>query len=62
MKKLFFFFTFFLVHSLLYAQLRDGDLDLTFNNTGKVFSGIGTGADEIYFSTVQSDGKIIATG
>ena len=40
----------------------DGSLDTTFNSTGKVTTGIGTGADLGISVAVQSDGKILVAG
>ena len=39
-----------------------GDLDLTFNGTGKVRTGFGFGTDAVRAVAVQSNGKIVAAG
>ena len=40
----------------------DGSLDATFDGDGKVTTAIGTGTDQAYSVTVQSDGKILVAG
>jgi uncharacterized delta-60 repeat protein len=40
----------------------DGDLDLTFNGTGKVITHIGDTLDDANDSAVQSDGKLVVVG
>src|SRR5262245_26414271 len=39
-----------------------GDLDTTFNGTGKVTPPIGSGGDQIRSVAVQADGKIVVAG
>jgi uncharacterized delta-60 repeat protein len=41
---------------------NDGDLDLSFNSTGKVITNISSSSDEAWETVVQSDGKIVAVG
>jgi len=40
----------------------DGNLDTTFNSTGKVTTAIGSGKDEGYCVALQTDGKILVAG
>ncbi|HET7792802.1 MAG TPA: hypothetical protein VFL64_05405 [Rhizobacter sp.] len=41
---------------------RDGALDTTFGNGGKVVTPVGAGSDEAYAVTLQADGKILVAG
>jgi uncharacterized delta-60 repeat protein len=40
----------------------NGDLDTTFNTTGRVMTAVGTNEDQIHDSVVQPDGKLIVAG
>jgi uncharacterized delta-60 repeat protein len=44
------------------AQATPGDLDPSFNGSGKVTTAIGTGNDFAWALTLQPDGKIVAAG
>jgi uncharacterized delta-60 repeat protein len=41
---------------------RDGALDTTFGNGGKVVTSVGSGSDEAYAIALQADGKIVVAG
>ena len=53
-------FTVLITCSVIYAA--PGDLDLTFNGTGKRVDGFGSGNDEIYAAALQANGKIVVVG
>ncbi len=44
------------------AFAADGDLDLSFNGTGKVSTNVGDASDYAMASAIQSDGKIVVAG
>ncbi len=44
------------------VQAVDGDLDPTFNGTGKVTTPVGSSTDQAYAVAVQPNGKIVAAG
>lgn len=44
------------------AFAAPGDLDTTFNGTGKVTTAIGSGNDRAFGMTVQNDGKVVVVG
>jgi len=46
----------------LQVQVRDGDLDTSFGEGGKVFTDFFHSEDEARALAIQSDGKIIAAG
>ncbi|MBX3618588.1 MAG: hypothetical protein KF891_01150 [Rhizobacter sp.] len=46
----------------LVRYLRDGALDTTFGNAGKVVTPVGTTSDEAYAVALQPDGKILVAG
>src|SRR5438045_7343849 len=53
---------FLLSISFTAAQAAPGDLDTTFNATGKVTTAVGSGADVVYAVAIQTDGKIVLAG
>jgi uncharacterized delta-60 repeat protein len=57
------FLTIFVSFSIFNAIFAaDGDLDLSFNGTGKVITDIGDHLDASWASAMQSDGKIVTVG
>lgn len=59
MKKI---YTFFIFLSLINAFPQSGNLDITFGNNGKIYTGFGSGNSKANAVAIQPDGKIIVGG
>ena len=50
------------IFAAITIQAAPGDLDTTFNGTGKLRAAVGGGADEAYDADRQTDGKLVVVG